>query len=406
MTVRRRRLGAAGFLGLCLALVVAVAPRPAPAETIDPYLVEGVQVDVEAASAAKAREQALVQGEKLALDRLLKRLTLASDHGRLPQVDDQRRANLVEDFRVRSEKSSAVRYIATLAYRFKREGIRALLTEAGLTYVETPSKPVVVLPVYRTAAGPVLWDEPNPWRHAWDGIDLKSGLVPFVVPSGDLADLQAIDAAQAASGNPAALKAIAGRHGANVVVVAVANEGSGGALNVVISGYNTASGGTALNQNFPVPPGTDRAEALAATAKSIVDSYEDRWKRDNLVVAGAAGGALRVVVPIASYGDWIELRRRLRTVAMVRGYQVLELTREQARLSLDFTGDVEQLRVALAQSDLTLGPAGGGADAAAGDYTLSLAGGAKPAPGETGVGTEPAAPGKPNEGAGPAGPAK
>jgi Uncharacterized protein conserved in bacteria (DUF2066) len=408
MTVRRRRVAVAGFFALALAAVAAVAPRPAAAQAIDPYLVDNIKVDVEAASTAKAREQALVQGEKDALDRLLKRLTLESDHSRLPQVDDQRRANLLEDFRVRSEKSSAVRYIATLAFRFKRDGIRALLTGAGLTFVETPSKPVVLLPVYRTAAGPVLWDEPNPWRHAWDGVDLRSGLVPFVVPPGDLQDLQAIDAAKAASGDPAALKAIAGRYGANVVFVAVANEGAGGAITVVLSAYNTASGGSALNQTLPVAPGPDRAETLASVARNIVGSYEDRWKRDNMVVAGSTGNALRVVVPIASYADWVELRKRLRSVAMVRNIQVIELTRDQARLELAYAGDVDQLRVALAQSDLALAQGAGGPDAAAGDYTLSLAGGARMAPADAGagagVGTEPAAPGKPNEGAPPAGP--
>jgi hypothetical protein len=416
MTVHRRRGRRAGAWLLGIALALTVAPRPAPAETLDPYLVENVQVDVEAANAAKAREEALVQGERAALDRLLRRLTLEADQARLPRVTDQQRANLVEDFRIRSEKSSAVRYIATLVYRFKRDGIRALLTQAGLTFVETPSKPVVILPVYRTAAGVVLWDEPNPWRHAWDGMDLRSGLVPFVVPSGDLQDLQAVDAQHAASADPVALKAIAQRHGANVVLVAVANEASGGAVNVVVNGYNTATGANPLNQTYPVPPGTDRAAALGNVAKAIVDGYEERWKRDNVVVPGGVAAALRVVVPIASYGDWVELRRRLRGVALVRSFQVLELTREQARLSLDYTGDVDQLRVALAQSDLTLAPglAGTATDAVGGDYTLSLAGGARPAPvdsgaaagGATEAAPEKPAPETPADGAGPSGPGK
>jgi hypothetical protein len=374
MTVRRRRAAAEAVLGLCLAALLALGPRTAAAQAIDPYLVDDVKVDVEAESAARAREMALVEGERKALERLLRRLTLESDHGRLPQVDDRRRANLVEDFRITSEKSSAVRYIATLAYRFKRDGIRALLAEAGLTYVETPSKPVVILPVYRTAAGPVLWDEPNPWRHAWNDVELRSGLVPFVVPPGDLQDLQSIDAAQALAGDPAALKAIAARYDANIVLATVVNEGADGTLTAELSAYNTATGAAALNQNLPVPRAGDRAAALTTVARTLVDRYEDRWKRDNIVAVGAVGSALRVVVPISSYADWIELRRRLRSVALVRDVHVLELTRDRARLELDYTGDVNQLRVALAQSDLTLAPAPFGTEATPGDYTLSLAG--------------------------------
>ena len=55
MTVRRRRVVPAGIFALCLAAALAVVPRAAPAETLDPYLVENVKVDVEAATAAKAR---------------------------------------------------------------------------------------------------------------------------------------------------------------------------------------------------------------------------------------------------------------------------------------------------------------------------------------------------------------
>src|SRR5690606_12707174 len=170
----------------------------------------------------------------------------------------------------------------------------------------------------------------------------------------------------------------------------------------------TATGAAALNQNLPVPRGGDRAAALTTVARTLVDRYEDRWKRDNIVAVGAVGSALRVVVPISSYADWIELRRRLRSVALVRDVHVLELTRDRARLELDYTGDVNQLRVALAQSDLTLAPAPFGTEATPGDYTLSLAG-ASMAPAESGAvtepavpGTEPAAPGPPS-GGGPAG---
>ena len=59
-------------------------------------------------------------------------------------------------------------------------------------------------------------------------------------------------------------------------------------------------------------------------------------------------------VPLRSLAEWLKIKERLDRVAFIRRSDLIYLTRRAATLRLNFIGDEEQLRVALAQSDLSL----------------------------------------------------
>ncbi len=177
-----------------------------------------------------AREAARIDGQRRAFRMLLERLTIAADHPRLPRVGDQQLTDMVRDFEVASERSSAVRYLATYTFRFRPDAVRTLLRDAGIPFAETVSKPVIVLAVLRRDDRTLLWDDPNPWRAAWSARAGAGGLVPLVVPSGDAADGAAIDPDQALAADRAALGRIAARYGGGDVLIAAATQRPSGAL--------------------------------------------------------------------------------------------------------------------------------------------------------------------------------
>src|SRR5215472_13494606 len=189
-----------GFL-LALAGFLLTLPALAQTRSSSVYTVTDVAVDATAQSAVQAREIARADGERRAFRTLMERLTPKQDWGRLPKVTDADLFALVQDFEVTSERSSTVRYIATLTFRFRAEPVRRLLRDRGVPFAETPSKPLIVLPVLAAGNRAVLWDDPNPWRAAWGRQPLNEGLVPIQVPAGDLAAVQAIDTQQAVKGD-------------------------------------------------------------------------------------------------------------------------------------------------------------------------------------------------------------
>jgi len=325
------------------------------------FEVSNVTVDVTADSAANARVEALASGEQKALQLLLQRLTLQAYHNRLPDIGSAELAELVQDFAVVEEKASSVRYIAKLTYRFRAEGVRALLDAYGLPFAETASKPVLMLPVYQAAGALLLWDDPNPWRAAWQNYAENGpgqGLVPMVLPVGDLNDVRTIGAEQAIEGDMARLEEIAQRYDAGDVVVAhgiLRMDSYNGLpeLEVYLTRFGSALQEHTVVKSFTSEPGDDMQTLLKRAAVQLTAQVEDNWKQDNLIQAGSAQ-LLPVSVPVRGLGDWVKVRDRLNGVAIVRRADLVLLRRDQVRLNLHFIGDAEQLALSLDQADLAL----------------------------------------------------
>jgi hypothetical protein len=361
------------FQAAFLASPGALAQAFAPITVTDVFEVGDVAVDVTAETAAKAREQALAEGQTRAFRQLLERLTLRIEHGGLPELSSEDIAVYVNNFSVADEKTSDVRYLARLTFRFKHEEVRGLLSDFGFSFAETVSKPVLVLPVFQSAGALILWDESNPWRDAWAARPARQSLVPTLLPLGDLADIAAIGAEQAMDGDLQRLNAIAGRYGASDTLVVF------GVLRVdavkarrVLEVYFTRYGKQLKEQTEVVSFTQDKDETvaglLARATGELTFIVEDNWKRDNILQFGRTG-LISAVVPITRLKDWLNGRSRLKSVAVIRRAEMVLMSQGEVRVNLHFIGDRDQLALALEQSDLRLYEEGG-------QWRLGLAGAA------------------------------
>jgi hypothetical protein len=318
--------------------------------------VHGVDVDVTAASAAAAREQAIVEAQRKAFERLIAKLSTQGRAQSVPTPQGGALDELVRDFEIDSEKASAVRYIATFTVRFKPAAIRSLLKSEHVTFTETASKPLLVLPLYRADGALSLWDDPNPWRDAWGRQGPTNGFVPLTVPYGDIADVQDISADQALARDPDRIQAIAKRYGAAGVLLALAtlrtdSKSGKPTLDVTATRLGPVLPEQTLVFSFGDEPTMDALldKAVDAVRKGV----EDAWKRDNQLRFDALQ-TLTIKVPIGSLSDWVEVRRRLAAVPSVSKTEIVSLSRDGAVLALTFPGDGDQLAAALAQHDLAL----------------------------------------------------
>jgi len=364
MLERRRSVDrAVRALATLAGLVCAAAPSPAVAQQSEVFTVKDVAVDATAATAAVARDQAIAEGEHLALQRLLARLTLRRDEGRLPKPSAGELTDLLAGFEVQEEKNSPVRYLARLTYHFKPRAVEQLLRAAGVGFAETPSKPIVVLPLLRSGSALLLWDDPNPWRTAWSALPPADGLVPFSAPVGDVNDIAEVTAEQAARGDRARLGAIAARYGAGGALVAAATlrreAGSGrSVVDLAATRYGAALQDQIKVASLAGGPGESGQALLARAAQAIEDEVTERWKEDNLLHFDQAQQAV-VSVPIRGLEDWVSVQQRLREIATITRADLVYLSRGEARVALSYLGDAAQLKQALAQRDLVLSDEGG-----------------------------------------------
>ena len=349
-----------GFLNcLGLALVfAAVVAGPVHAESVNVFEVRDVVVDVTAETANAAREQARAEGEKKAFQWLMELLTLRIEHSGLPKLSTEEISTYVSDFSVADEKTSSVRYLARLTFRFKPKEVRGLLIESGFSFAETVSKPVLVLPVFQNAGALILWDDPNPWRDAWAARPKRRSLVPTLLPKGDLADIAAIGADQAMDGDQQRLAVLANRYGASdaLVVFGVMRIEAAKARRV-LDVYFTRFGRQLKEQteviSFPQNKDETVPALLARAALELTYVVEDNWKRDNLLRFDRAG-MIPVVVAITGLKDWIRVRARLGGVAVLQRTEMVLLSKDLVHLNLHYIGGTNQLALALEQADIKL----------------------------------------------------
>lgn len=364
-----RRAAGAGLLLLVMTLGLRAAW--ADDQQPDPYSAT-VKVDATADSAAAARTAARTDGQRHALGDVVQKLTGSSDLSKLPKLDDQTITNMVDSFEVANEKMSKVRYLADYTFHFRPSRIRQLLRNAGIAFSETPEKPVVVIPVFQDADKIVLWDDPNPWREAWGEVTVPSGPTKLDLPLGGVGDLTAIDAEQARSGDAEALTDIAQRNGGDEALVATATVRKAGdrlaGLDLGIKRYRlgqlTDSRADKINAN----PGESDADFFKRAVGVVIADVEHKGPPPSEKQAEAS---LAATVPIASLGDWIALRRRLAAIPAIHRIDLLSLSRQEARVKIEYVGNPDALKSSLAQADLDL-------DGADPDWRLVPGGGAGP----------------------------
>ena len=358
-----------------LALSLILACGTARGEAV--FTVAHVPIDAEAASSAEARELAIAAGQRDALEILLRRLTV--EGASLPAPAEDSIAAMVAGFEIDRELVSTTRYRASLTVDFDPAEVRRLLRESGVAYAETLSKPVLVVAVQRDPGGILLWEDGNRWRRAWEERPPNGGLVPILLPLGDIIDLGTVDAKRALASDAEALVALGRLYGTSAVAVAVAGLSGSSAVakpsapaeagTAGADGEASAGGGALTLSLRRIAAGDEPAVArtlIGRTGESerallergtdrVVALLEDAWKAANLIRYDE-DHVLQATVPIASLGEWVSIQRRLAALAMVAAVEIDSLSLREGRLTLRYHGSADQLRLALDQSDLALTP--------------------------------------------------
>lgn len=379
------RLSAAVGL-FCVVFTFAVMTWAGSARAADPdgerahlYVGYDVAVDVTAADASAARQQALEEGQKRALVQVMRRLTLSSDYDRLPQVGPKTLNRLVRSIDITDERVAATRYRARLNVRFDPQGVRDLLRDARLPFAVAVHPPVLVVPLQDGLDGAALWSDVNPWFRAWQAQANRRGLVPFVTPLGDLGDRAVLDAVAAWRNDRVALSALGARYGVNAVVVSLASltadpvSGSP-AIDASIRDIETADGNVTINgarvqmkatQSAAVADdGADTGDEVAEPSqevaalseqavRALITRVTDAWKQANLLDFGNQG-TLTVVAFYDNAADWAALRREVMEVSFIESVSVQAITTGGAEMELRYLGSPAQLASALARRGLVL----------------------------------------------------
>ena len=325
----------------------------------DVFRAAGLAVDVTAESALAARSQALRNGQRRALAKVLRRLTLRADHAALPQLDDKSISELVATVQVSEEKTSSVRYLANLTVSFQGPAVRRLLRDTGIRFSETRAKPTLVLPVFEKSAALSLFEKSNIWLKAWQKLDLApDSLMPLLLPKADFEDITTIAAKAAVAGSEEQLRGIARRYGVDSVLVTHAvlsiDLEAGGVPRLLVNLLRfTPRGKSTEVLDYSVKVEDDLDAAMDRLAARVALDQLEQWKR-RTQMSFDVDTSLSAQVPLSGLADWLAVRERLNAAAMVRTIKLQSISRQDAQVVIDYLGDTDSLVVSLAQRDLNL----------------------------------------------------
>ena len=199
----------------------------------DALAVFDLKIDQTARDAVKAKEQAITEAKLQALNSLARRILDERDFKKFKAPNEQTINTLVRDFEIKDEKLSAKRYVATFTVRFNDNAIDYIRGKRGffnlfgdnedpIKKLNNREKTVLILPYYKNFYGDnELWEEPNPWRDAWQtlgGVRISSK-TSVLVPMGDIDDISFGSSQEIWDAMPEAIASLKEKYKADEIVI-------------------------------------------------------------------------------------------------------------------------------------------------------------------------------------------
>jgi Uncharacterized protein conserved in bacteria (DUF2066) len=365
MTLGSNRVRAAGLLQAVLASALLFAPGgpvAAASRNAGAFTVANFPVEARGKNAVAAKKTAISDGQSAALRSLLKRIVPVTAYGRLRQMGEVDAAQYVNGISVRGEQNSSTEYYASLDFAFSPDGVRGLLRERGVPFIDEQAPSVLLIPVLIGALG-APERSAGTWGEVWGGLDLENSVTPLTVvplrPNIHPDVFNGLAQRDEARG----MRILAAEYGRRQVVVVQAEvDRSTNRLKVRIDGRDSV-GPVNWSRTYRIYDG-DAAYAMELAAVVTLGVLEGRWKALKARQSGGIGALTQPAAPVRievlfnNARDWYRLQRELAELSGVEAFRVGAVSARSANVSLSFPGGGGGLANVLARQGLSLDNAG------------------------------------------------
>ncbi|MEZ5829759.1 MAG: DUF2066 domain-containing protein [Dongiaceae bacterium] len=342
--------------GLLAVLLLMLSASTAWAQAGQVYTATGIDVDI-TGDIATLRDQALIEGQRKALQKVLSEIAPTDRVASLTLPSDDIISTWVQDFQIEQEKTSATHYIGRFTFRFLADPVQQYLANNQVEFAQTQTRRLLVLPIYTDENGiSNLWGPSNLWLAQWSQKAPNASLVPMILPTGDESDTTTLSATQALAGDLPRLTALAQRYGAGDVLVTEVKAAPirpDGMQDFAIAATRySREAPSSFTDNLTGDPATID-DLLGQSADRTIAWVQGQWKQANMVDASKQS-TMTIEVPVSSLKQWVDIKKQLGGVPSLKSVQLISLTRSLAVLDITFLGDLPQFQRALAQQDLSL----------------------------------------------------
>lgn len=328
------------FLSLCaLVLTCSISALAG-----DPYTVSGVSVDATADNALAAQTQAISEGQMIAANILVDRMSLYKDRAakNFQGVSQEDGAKMIRALEIANEKRSADRYLGDITVAFNRSAVSQYMRAKGLTLVSTQSRNRLVIPVLE---GEALWSS-NDWAEAWQTANNEYALTPMqaITPRQELDGI--ITDPYAEKLDIRTLQAIGQVFGVQQILIAKARPN--------YPGYSVYLTDVALDTKTSRNIGRVSGSSAEEAVNAAVSAVEENWKESVVGNVSSSSVVLPVSVLYRSQSEWLQLQDVINGSAQIRSARLEALSKTGALMGLTYGGDLERLRNELSFKGVSL----------------------------------------------------
>lgn len=338
-----------------LAQDVAGMDQAGPLRSV--FSVSNIVVDISAASAAAARSQAIAQAHRIAFSNVFVKMVAREDWGLEPALTNAELAALVSAVDVRGEKSSQTRYVAELSVAFDKEALLGVFKSAGVTYTDSETPPIIMLPIASYGGATLLWSADNVWRNAWLASATRAqSLVSYTLLSDAPEVSSQISALGAADAAPQQLiKLIRGQQASDIVIAYgdvrfdLAAARYEGVFDVRRGPQQAPFMAFDISQNAGETPPDMLERAIAL----IDGELSALWKRQ-LLVEYAQARDVRIAATFDTPAQWQRMLAAFGRAKRLRNVSLERLQLDSAALRARFVGDFAPLEEAMSSAGIML----------------------------------------------------
>ena len=335
------------ILGCALSLVIISYATLSNAASKN-YTAE-VKIDVTAENSSIARDKGMKEAYRSAFMAIAAKTTNEEGLNRLSQLTDEQLINFIKEATVVSEKSSDVRYMATLRITVNNDLLKKFMQEQEINYYVTSSSNILVIPVFREYPEdkPLLWEKENLWRTTWEDNAVTYSSNTYVSIPHDSINSIFIDGPQALSINGKALDRISQHMGTqNIYILDAMYNGIEG-LKIQIIPY---SSGHPQTINIK---GSRSPELFSLAQPEIVKAIDATIQKQKFNTSNQKN-ELTILYDYNKLSDWINTEKKIKEINLVNDVTTVASGKGKIQLQLNYLGNLEDLKTALREKGLIL----------------------------------------------------
>lgn len=320
------------------------------------FMVPEIEITIPAASLAKNPfPQSVKLGQRIAYEKLLKKITSNPKISGIDNPSDVEIGSLISKVDVEKEQRTKAAYKASLNYYFVPQKVKDFLGQKGALIQEQASSRNIILPVLKTGSIARLWEESNAWKNVWANYPYKDRIrFPFIVPYGDFDDMGMVSTQEVLEGKKEVLEKIAQKYGCQDCIVAIASleeDQVGNKAKLEISTHYYGNQG--YSNIHLVLEDQPKHTILQTGFREVLNQIDTNWK-PKLPEEPLPEHEIEVKIALSGPRDYDLVEAELKQLPFIKALTLLTLTTEEAFLRLKYQEQEQKLKDELSKRNLIL----------------------------------------------------